>query len=386
MANIPIPRLANATYEQLLANARQKLFEVSGGRLNDTSEAGVLTALLKQQAAAIDAQNQILNSLPEIATLVLLRSIGIGLNPGTAARVSVTLVLNQVLTVETQIQPFRIARSGIVFQVVGNTDNGAFVVVPAGSATVEAIAVATVFGVAGNVSPGTWQILEQQTLVLSVVSGDAASGGKDPDSLATTTPEMLAEKLSAGSLTRTADFERYLRDLLGVGSVTLAIGKLGPDRSTKQLGAVHVFGLNSNGTELTKQQMQQLLLEIDKSSPLAAVYVSSMEIFKLRAFVIVVLAANANGQAVSLEIWQAMKEYVSPTNLKPGEAVYVNECVVLVGGIAGVDRVQSVAIGELEGVPQPTNQALPFPWSVPRLDSITVRCVFGRNETAFNYP
>lgn len=381
-----IPQLASITYDQLLALARQRTFELSGGRLNDTSEAGVLTALLRQQSAAIDDQNRLLNTLPELATLTLLRAMGIGISPGQQATVRVTLVLGEVLSAPTTITRFRISRSGISFSVVGTQNNLSVIDIPAGVSSVETIAVADVFGLAGNVSAGVWQIMTPVPYVSSVVSAEAALGGADPDSLAAATPDKLAEKLSAGSLTRTGDFERMLSELLGVGAVTLAIGKLGPDRTTKQLGAVHCFGLNADGSELTQQQKQQLQSDIDSRSPLASVYVSTIELFKMRASVIVVLASNSGGPTVSAAIWVAMRDCLKPTNLPPGTAVYVNECVVLVGNIPGVERVQSVSLGELTGVPQPTNQPLPYPWSAPRLDAITVRCVFGKNETVFNYP
>jgi hypothetical protein len=385
MASVP-PVLANITYDNLLVLARQRTFEASQGRLNDTSEAGVLTAILRQQCQAIVDQNRLLNQVPEIATLMLLKSMGAGLSPGTQARVEVTIVLTEVLTTPATIQRFRIARSGISFTVAGNQDNQSLILVPAGASSITVIAIANVFGVAGNVSPGVWQILEPQPLVQSVVSGEAAVNGSDPESLASIPSQVLADRLSAGSLTRKADFERELREVLGAGSTALAIGKLGPDRTTKQLGAVHVFGLNGDGSELTQPQIQAAQLQLNQGSPLADIYVSSIEIFELKASVILVLAAGADPQIVSRLVWDTLKSAISPTSLAPGEAVYVNAAVVAVGKIEGVERVQSVAIGEFLGVPQPTNQPLPYPWSAPRLDAITVRCVFGRNETIFTFP
>lgn len=373
------PTLATLSYDRLLQLARQRVFEASGGLLNDSSDAGALTAILKTQSAAISDQNAVLNSLVSAAVQGFFNSLGIGISPGNQARVFVTLVLNQVSSIPVIIPKIKISRNGIPFYTGGSIE------VPAGQGTIDIIAVASVYGTAGNVSAGSWQILEPHPLVQAVVSNSDAAGGTDPESLETIPPQTLTDRLAAGSLTRISDFERELRALIGNGSTTLAIGKLGKDRSSKELGAVHVFGLNPDGSELTDAQIVGLQSELDSQSPLANVYVSSMIVSRLQTYYVVVIESNADGATVAGEIWSQTAAYIHPTSLPPGEAVYVNKLVVLAGKVAGVDRVQSAAIGELNGVEVPNNQSLPYRWSVPRVDACTVEVVFGSTSTKFTF-
>lgn len=379
MSNSAVPVLATLSYDRLLQLARQRTFEASGGLLNDSSDAGVLTALLKAQSGAIADENAVLNSLVDVAVLKFLEALGIAISPGVQSRVFVTLILNQVSPVPVIIPKLKISRNGIPFFTGGSIE------VAAGLGTIEIIAVAAVYGTAGNVSPGDWQILTPHPLVQSVISTVQAEGGEDPEDLATIPPQELIDRLAAGSLTRTSDFEREARKLLGDGSAALAIGKLGADKSTKELGAVHVFGLNPDGSELTADQIVALQLALDQGSPLATIHVSSMVVERLRAYFIVMLAPNADGAAVAATIWAETAAYIHPSSLPPGQAVYVNELVVLAGNVVGVDRVQSAMIGEFDGVAEPDNQSLSFAWSVPRVDVATVECVFGKTTTAYYF-
>ena len=374
------PLLATQTFDRLLQLARQRTFEASGGMLNDTSEAGVLNALLREQSAALTDQNSVLNSLVEVAVLQLLSSMGIAISPGSESRVWVTIVLVQPPSTEVTLNRFRIARSGVPFILEEDV-----ITVPVGVGTVRTVARSTVFGIAANVSAGLGVILEPQPLVQSVVFEEIIEPATNPESLDTIPPQTLIDRLAAGSLTRTTDFERRLRDLLGNGSVALAIGKLASDRQTRELGSVHLFGLNANGSELSVVQIQSLQQAIDEASPLARIYVSSMQVEELQASAIVVLENNADGVIVSGLIWDALRDHVQPQKLPPGEAVYVNQLVVLAGKVSGVNRVQSVTLGELNGTLEPGNQLLPFKWSVPRLDKLTVTCIFGATATGYTF-
>lgn len=378
MSNSPI--LATQTFDRLLQLARQRTFEASGGVLNDTSEAGVLNALLRGQSAAIADQNSVLNSLVDVAVLRLLAVMGIGISPGTESRVWVTIVLVQPPSTDVTLTRFRFARSGIPFFLEEDV-----ITIPVGVGTVRAVARSAVLGIAANVSPGLGVILEPQPLVQSVVFEEIIEPATNPESLSTIPPQTLIDRLAAGSLTRTTDFERRLRNLLGSGSVALAIGRLGADRQTQELGSVHLFGLNADGSELSTSALQSLQQALDEASPLAQIYVSSMQINRLQASCIVVLDPSADGVLVANTIWDAFREHVRPQKLPPGEAVYVNQLVVLAGQVAGVNRVQSVTMGEIDGALEPGNQLLPFKWSVPRLDRVTVTCIVGATATSYTF-
>jgi hypothetical protein len=373
------PTLAVQTYDQLLKLARQRTFEASAGVLNDTSEAGVLSALLKEQSAAIAAQNEVLNSLVDVAVLTMLRSFGIEVSPGSGSLMLVTIVLNQIPSETVRIPRFKIARAGIPFMTVEYLD------VPAGVSTVQMTASALVYGIASNVAPGLGVILEPQPLVQSVVFETLVQPGTDPQSLSAIPPQTFIDMLAAGSLTRAIDFEREMRALLGVGSVALAIGKLSADRQTTELGTVHVFGLNPDGTELSAAQIQTLQRSLTDGAPLAEIYVSTIQVVKTQASAIVVLESNAEGQLVANAIWASFKDYVQPHKLPSGEPVYVNQLVVLAGRVLGVDRVQSVSLGDIPGALEPGNHLLPNKWSAPRLEKLTVICVFGSNSTSYEF-
>lgn len=373
------PVLATSTYDDLLKRARQRAFEASNGLLNDTSEASVLTALFKQQAQALIDQNNLLNTLPSLAVEYLLQAMGAGLSGGVPSLVRVTVVLNQISGSDVIIPRFKVSRSGIAFMIVDRLE------VPAGTGTIQTLANALVIGTAGNVSPGQGLVLEPQPLVQSVIFEEIVLEGKEPESLATVGSTTLAERLSSGSLTRISDFEREVRSILGRGSVALAIGKLGADKQTREPGAMHLFGLNPDGTELSSTQIQNIQLTIEQFSPLATIYTSTMQVKKLQASAIVVLEQNADGVIVSNAIWEAFRDYVQPQKLAAGEPVYVNQLVVLAGKVEGINRVQSVSMGDIEGVLEPGNQLLPNKWTVPRLDRLVVQCVFGDNVNAYTY-
>lgn len=383
MTEISKPILITGTVPEVRLAAFQAAFESSGGVLNDQSEAGALYALFNAQAEAIVAINGNLNAMVDAATINLLRSLGIVLDDGGRAVVTLTYLLTGQFSTPVTINRFQVRRNGIIFYTEGRAT------IPAGQSTFQMTARALVYGTAGNVSAGPrvgdWEILEPQPYLLRVTSTEPAAGGRRPESTEDvrlrSTP-IWGEEVCI----RVEDFERVSRRFLGDGSPVLAIPKMGADKRLGQAGNVHVFALNADGVVLSPAQKQGLFLFLEERTPLIDVHVDSLEASEV-AVTARILIESANDFITTADrVWAAMQIYLTPGLLPPGESIYVKQLDRLVGGLIGVSRVQSVEIGGFSGDSQSAdNYRLPYLWSVAKLRQLKVIAVAGQDIYARTY-
>lgn len=383
MVEINKPILISGTVPEVRDAAFQAAYQTSGGVLNDQAEAGALYAVFNAQGEAIVAINGNLNAMVDAATINLLRSLGITLDDGGRAIVTLTYLLIGIFSTEITINRFQVRRNGIIFYTDGR------VVVPPGQSIVQMQARALVYGTAGNVSAGPrvgdWEILEPQPYLLRVTSTASAEGGRRPES---TEDVRLRSTPIWGEevLIRRIDFERVTRNFLGQGSPVLAIPKMGGDKRLGQPGNVHVFALNVDGELLSATQKQNLLLYLTERSPLIDIHVDSMEPVEISMTSRILIESATDFITIADRIWAAVQIYLSPGVLPAGDAIYNKQLDRLVGGITGVSRVQSNEIGAFVGdVQTADNYRLPYLWSVAKLRKLKVIAAAGEDLYARTY-
>lgn len=377
------PILSSATVSEVREAAFQAAFETSGGILNDKAEAGALYAIFNAQSeAVVDLKNN-LNAMVDAATINLLRALGIELDDGGRAIVTLTYLLTGIFSTEISIPRFQVRRSGIIFYTEGRA------VIPPGQSTTQMTARALVYGTAGNVSAGPrvgdWEILEPQPYLLRVTSTEPATGGRRPERIEDVKERSIpiwGEEI----LLRKGDFERVSRNFLGQGTPVLAIPRMGSDKRLGQPGNIHIFALNADGALLTGTQKQNLLLYLTERCPLIDIHVDSMEPVEVAITARILIESATDFITTADRIWAAMQIYLSPGVLPPGEAIYVKQLDRLVGGLTGVSRVQSVEIGAFSGdVQTAENYRLPYLWSVARLKRLKVIAAAGEDLYARTY-
>lgn len=371
------PSLDNRGEEQLFRMAVDQIYVASGGQLNDFSDSSPTSALIQGQVFAASELLYWANKFSERVLIQYLQVCGIMQRMGSAASVPLTFTLTSPLASAFFIPKNYLVTSQSNPNIGFTTDQ--VLVIPAGSISGTIAATATDIGTAFNVAPYTLVNLTQPLAFLSSVTNvEGATGGTNPES----DQELLERAFSSirrrGCVTQD-DYEQETIAILGEGSTCKCIGNLAGDRISKQLGAVHLFVLNSDGTLLNSAQTNTVLSQLQaKSHVTVQVYCSNVDIYPIQAKAIAKLLPGSNPETTAIEINSVLEEYLLPGRLPLGETIVLKELEYLIRGCVGVDYVQSVVLGGASSGTQTllsTNLKLPHPYSAATLDSLEVELV-----------
>lgn len=371
------PLLDPRSEEELVRYACDRIYTASNSTINDFSPSSPCLALLEGFAFSASELLFFANKFSERVMIQYLQVCGIIQRMGSAASVSLTFTLTSPLASAFVIPKNYLVTSQSNPSISFATDS--VLVIPAGSISGTISATATDIGTAFNVAPYTLVNLTQPLAFLSSVTNvEAASGGTNPES----DQELRSRAFSSirrRGLVSADDYEQETTSILGEGSTCKCIGNLAADRISKQLGAVHLFVLNPDGTVLNSTQTNTLISQLQAKSHITVqVYCSNVDVCQVQIRAIAKLLQGSNPESTAIEINAAIDEYLTPGKLPLGETIVLKELEYLIRGCVGVDYVQSVALGSASSATETllsTNLKLPHPYSVAILDSLEVELV-----------
>jgi|GEM_PF-1356985 hypothetical protein len=310
--------------------------------LNDFSPASPIAALYEGHLFAILELLYYTNKLPEAVAVQFLKIAGIQRRLGKAAVVNLTFTLSAPLG-----NPFYLS-AGYMVSDASNTYNfftESDLIIPTGGISGQVRAIAENLGREYNLAAYSIRNLsESRAFLQSVSNAEPASGGIDEESLEEAKIRGFIALRRRG-LTSADDYEQEVRSLLGEGSVAKTVGLLSADKISAEKGAVHIFGLNPDGTQLTQAQINEVQSAL-RNSPKAPIgvniYVSGVDLVPLEIYAIASLIPGSNPEIVAQTIYQRLSEYLKPGNLPLGETIALKELEFQVK-LAGVEIVQSVS-------------------------------------------
>jgi uncharacterized phage protein gp47/JayE len=366
------PIIDDRSETDLVERAIARVYQESGGKINDFSTSSPARALIEGQAFAGAELLYRVNKLPEAVAIEYLKIAGIQRRLGSASQTTLTFTLTAALSGAFTI-PAGYQVRNISTRINFATD--AVLVIPAGQISGTVSATCTQTGSKGNFAAYTLRELTQPLAFLgSVTNTVPATGGTDAETMDEVKSRAFAAIRRRG-LVSADDYQEETRALLGVGSVAHCIGNLAADGISYRLGSVHVFCLNKDGSLLNPPQLSEVQAALQRRSHVSiAVYTSNVALFEIDLYVIAKLIPGTNPQTISNAIYQSLKDYLSPGKLPLGETIVLKELEYLVRN-AGVEYVQSVTMGEHLLSRSSTNLKLPQPYSAAKLKSVGVELV-----------
>lgn len=349
--------------EQLVSQAQLRVFNASGGTLNDFSENSPVAALIQGQAFAGAELLYYINKLPLALVIDFLKVTGVERSLGSKAVVSLTFTLTNPL-----------ATSFIIpegFEVLDETGNLSFftdsqLIIPPG------LVVGTVSATAQNVG-STYNLpayyitgLPQPLTFLAGVTNTLPSaGGTDAETEVQTITRAL-DKLRLRNLVSASDYEQAAQDILGVNSRCKAIGLLGPNKEAEVLGAVHLFLLNTDGSPATPAQLTQVKSELSTRIQLgSSLYVSPIELIEINATLICRLVEGREPEEVADELFAAYSEALDPRNYPIGQDIVLNEIEYVLRLTGGIKDIELLELNdESLNIPLPNEYTLPVAQSL----------------------
>ena len=359
--------------KELVELALERVYIASNGRINDFSASSPARALIEGLSFAGAEMLYYANKVPEATVIKFLQVAGVMRRLGTAAQATLEVELIEPLS-----GPFILPEGFSVGTISGNllfsTDSQ--LIIPIGSSHGTVTATCTEIGEKGNVAAETIAKPVQALAYLkSIFNPSPATGGTEDETI----EEVKArgfEALRRRGLVSKADYEGEAKALLGVGSIALTRGNIGQNGTTKAAGNVHVFCLNSDGSELSDAQALTIRDSLRNKSLLTvadAVWVSSLKLQPLYIEAIAKIQPGANPTLVADKIWDRLKTYLALGKFSPGGTVALKELEYQVRLAGGVARVHSVALSEqYDATYTPINFPMPVPHAIPHLKAAIV--------------
>lgn len=372
--------------EELLEQAQLRVYNASGGQLNDFSENSPVSALLQGQAFAGSELLYYVNQLPLALVIDFLKVTGITRRLGTQAKATLTFNLSSPQSI-----PFTILEG---FEVVDESGNFSFFTdanlqIPAGLVSGSVTATAEVVGSSYNLPAYSLTGITQPFTYLSGVTNvEPSLGGTDEESIESTIERALIA-LRQTNLVSADDYENAAEAILGTGSVCKAIGLLAEDRATTQLGAVHIFLLNANKEPANEAQLAQVKTALDPSIQLgSALYTSPMQILDVEGVLIARLVSGKNAEDTIDELWQVFSDYFDPSTYPAGQDIILNEIEFLLRATGSIKDIESLTLNdEPLNIPLANSYTLPYAYSFSISlisdDGITYQSVRGAGEPSF---
>lgn len=377
MATIPtFPLLESRSVEELRAYALQRAFEVSNGRLKDSTPGSALADFVNYTVALFGEMGTALNNFPERMLLEWSELIGVVGATGTQAIGTVKVTLDaQYSTLTVVPKGFDLTINGVAFE------TSALLTIPAyvSSATVGIIALD--IGTRGNITKDAAVSFQFLDRIATIALTEDTNGGNDADSL-DTLALRTAVAIRARSLVGIEDFKDATELFLGTGSIAIAVRALAKDRVSKQDGAVHVFALNADTSELTQTQQAALQTNLALEAGWAIVHVSTIDVIDLEVFATVQILPGVDPVQVGQNVNTQLRSYLSPKSLPIGDSISVTRIIRELFKVADVDNVGQVSISpSLPGRDYP----MPNAYSVGNLKLLRLKVVIELTTYEYNF-
>ncbi|MBD2452241.1 baseplate J/gp47 family protein [Nostoc sp. FACHB-152] len=352
--------------ETLVAEAQVVVSNASNGQLNDFSENSPVAALIQGQAFAGAELLYYINQLPLALVVDFLKVTGVQRSLGTKAKATLTFNISSPQSVD-----FTIPQG---FEVVDDSGNYSFftdalLTIPTGLVSGSVTATAEETGSNYNLPAYTLTgITQPLTFLAGVTNIEPANGGTDEENQ-TQTIERALSRLRLRNLVSASDYEDAAEEILGDKSRCKAIGLLSSGRDKEELGAVHLFLLNTNQQPANSAQLLQVRQSLYQSIQLgSSLYCSPMEIQNVSGELVARLATGADPETVVNDLWEAFQGYLNPSTYPLDQDVILNEVEYVLRSTEGIRDIQSLILNG-----QASNIALPNKWTLPAAYSFYIR-------------
>ncbi|TFI51030.1 hypothetical protein BLD44_028555 [Mastigocladus laminosus UU774] len=371
--------------EQLIAQANQRVFTASNGVINEFSDHSPVVALNQGLAFIAAELLWYANKLPEALLYKLIELSGFTENLGTKATATLRFTLS--------INPTTTFTIPAGFEVLTNelytNEQLTFVtlepvVILPGNTFADVQAECETIGTVGNVPARTINVFNVPYAYLSSIdNAEPAIGGTDAEDSAATIERALANIRRRNTLFSLVDYEEYAEELLGLGSRAVAVPLLAKDKETYQLGSVHVFVVNADGSLPSQAKCSEIESTMSRLVPVTtSVYVSPVELVPVELKVIVTIADTATPQTVSDEIYNTLADFVDPTTYPAIDNVGINELEYV---IRSSNPTEILNVGNVTINGNGTDLLLPNDYKLPLLDSVYVELISNGTVYDFGY-
>lgn len=269
---LPIVQLDPRNEEGILRAASRRVYEASGGTLNDFSSGSPIRALLEGQ---VFAQGEFLNWVNTLPEAILIEWIGPFL--GAMRSMGTPSETNLAIRITPRNTPFFIP-AGFTFTTSREGEEQLeFILiedltVPAGSSIALGKVECVVVGVEGNVPANTiTKVNSNLSGLISVTNPEPARGGTDMESV-DEVKERFFRQIRRRIPVSTDDWKDLVEDVLGPDVICNVVFNRS-DRyyynqsSTEDLHHFCIFALNSDGSALSSSQYSKLKKALDLSTP-----------------------------------------------------------------------------------------------------------------------
>ncbi|MEA5603718.1 baseplate J/gp47 family protein [Nostoc sp. UHCC 0252] len=347
----------------LVEQAKLKVYNASGGLLNDFTENSPVAALIQGQAFAGAELLYYVNQLPLALVIDFLKVTGVTRSSGTKAKTTLTFTITSPQSII-----FTIPEG---FEVVDSDGRLSFytdapLVIPAGLTSGSVTATAEKEGSEYNISAySITGITQPLTYLAGVTNIEPASGGSDEEAQASAITRAL-NQMRLRNLVSANDYEQAAEALLGSGSLAKAIGLLGRNKVTRELGAVHLFLLNASGEPANDAQLSYVKSELsDKLQLGTSLYTSPIELVPVSAEFTAKLNPGVDPEEAFDNLWEAFQEYLSPNSYPLGQDLIFYEVGFALRNTGAIKEAGNLTLnGSPSNIPMPNDYTLPTPYSL----------------------
>ena len=324
---IEAPNIYPQEPSALLAYMEERQIDVSNGIINDFNPSSPITVFNEGVLWAILELLAYADRIPLAASIFHLRTAGVFRRLGEKARVTLTINLTTVVGYWELSKGYIVAtNSGLQYETDAtlviynsNTGNISATALEEGSSYNQGVLTVNV-------------VVETRAFLQSITNLEPASGGVDAETDQEVFSRGFASLRKHNTLITEDDFKQYIEFVLGDGSVIKVIGRLAADKISYIAGAIHIFALNQDGTQLNEAQKTALLNQINPSLPSflqnsnlpsvgTGVFVSSIEFYNVEFEITASIVPGDTPEIRAVQIWEDLNLYLDPKNLKPGETV-----------------------------------------------------------------
>lgn len=311
------PKIDVQTSEEFVIKSKEKIIEISGGKLTDFSPQSVLSALVESQSLVAGEMQAKLNGLSKEIEENRLKIFGIERINARKSLGAIRITLENLYPTIFQLpRGYRLNINNLVFETIAD------LIIPefrdTGEIAIESVSLGAVNNIKNENPNIVYPALER---VQKIELVDDITGGVDEESVENYEARIYEQLRTRDTLVSTEDFENDLKDYLGENSGVLAIGRLLPGKNGYDNGYVHVFGLNEDGSELNVSQVSQLQSYYNNKVAMATVSVSSLSLFDVEIGVILTFISRFSAGVLAEEIKLVIENYFKPSNIRPGEQV-----------------------------------------------------------------
>lgn len=347
MFEINIPDLTTLKYRQILDNARNRTFQESKGTLNDFSRHNPLYVLLSGLAFASTEVLHYANKFAERLALIYLGYIAdVPAEDGVKAVTIISVTLTQATIVEipalTKVQGYNSNGELVTFLTDENLIFDGSEIEKTVTATAENI------GSKYSVEPYTLTRLIQPISFVERVENTTQATGYDPKTQSEYIESAL-KSLRNRSLVAESDFIYWAELAMGQGSLASAIGNLSADKSSGELGSIHVFLLNQNLEPASDTLIKQVESFIYTNSPPMLgtnLYFSPMEVIRIRVEITVEIDTTVTFLETAQRIYNELVSYLSPVNHKPGDQFNIRKFESRLWLLPGIITFEPISVND----------------------------------------